>query len=466
MKARTAGLTACAPCIVALLAGASTAGAQNAPATSQVPPLTLVHPEAPTGPPVVITLADALQRAKQNEPQFLAAVTDAAAAHEDTAQARAARLPSFSDSTQYLGNQSSPGLRTGRFVSMDGVNMYREWVQVHQELSPSTLLGTSVRRASAAEAAAQAKLEVAQRGLLVTVTRAYYALISAQRKYATSQEAADQAQRFLTIAQQQERLGQVARADVVKAEISFRQQQQAFNDTLLAMDNAHLALAVLLFPAFNESFSVVDDMQSARTLPPFGDVRTMAEKDNPDLRAANQLLAAADADVRLSKGAFLPSVVVDAVYGIEANEFALHSAPAADPGLGVLPNLGYAVTVNLTVPIWDWGVMRSKVRQSQIRQRQAKSTLSQTQRQIVSNLYSLYNEALTARAAMDGTRRSAELAAESLRLTTLRYQAGESTALEMVDAQNTLVQARNAADDAEARYRVAIAELQTLTGSF
>jgi len=122
--------------------------------------------------------------------------------------------------------------------------------------------------------------------------------------------------------------------------------------------------------------------------------------------------------------------------------------------------------VNLTVPIWDWGATRSKLRQSQVRQRQAQTTLSQTQRQLVSNLYSMYNEALTARAAMDSSRRSAELAAESLRLTTLRYQAGESTALEMVDAQNTLVQARNAADDAEARYRVAIAELQTLTGSF
>jgi outer membrane protein TolC len=450
--------------VIVLLACAATASAQNAPA----PPVTLVHPAGPTSPPIVITLTDALQRAKQNEPQFLAAVADAAVAHEDSVQARAARLPSFSDSTQYIGNQASTpnGLRTGRFVSMDGVNMYREWVQAHQELSPGTLMGTSVRRATAAEAAAQAKLEIAQRGLVVTVTRAYYTFISAQRKYATAQQAADQAQRFLTIAQQQEQLGQVARADVVKAEISFRQQQQAFNDALLAMDNSHLALAVLLFPTFDQNFSVVDDMQSARTLPPFGDVRAMAEKDNPDLRAANQLLAAADAEVRLSKGAFYPSMVVDAFYGIEANEFALHSAPSADPDLGVLPNLGYAVTVNLTVPIWDWGTMRSKLRQSQVRQRQAKVTLSQTQRQLVSSLYSLYNEALTARAAMDSSRRSADLAAESLRLTTLRYQAGESTALEMVDAQNTNVQTRNAADDAESRYQVAIAELQTLTGAF
>jgi outer membrane protein TolC len=51
-------------------------------------------------------------------------------------------------------------------------------------------------------------------------------------------------------------------------------------------------------------------------------------------------------------------------------------------------------------------------------------------------------------------------------LTTLRYQAGEATVLEVVDAQNTLTQAHDAYDDAQARYRVAVAELQTLTGAF
>jgi outer membrane protein TolC len=58
------------------------------------------------------------------------------------------------------------------------------------------------------------------------------------------------------------------------------------------------------------------------------------------------------------------------------------------------------------------------------------------------------------------------MAADSLRLTTLRYQAGESTVLEVVDAQNTLTLARNAFDDGELRYRVALANLQTLTGPF
>jgi len=48
----------------------------------------------------------------------------------------------------------------------------------------------------------------------------------------------------------------------------------------------------------------------------------------------------------------------------------------------------------------------------------------------------------------------------------LRYQAGEATVLEVVDAQTTLAGARNAYDDGLARYRVALANIQTLTGAF
>ena len=132
----------------------------------------------------------------------------------------------------------------------------------------------------------------------------------------------------------------------------------------------------------------------------------------------------------------------------------------------MLPNLGYFVTANLTVPIFDWGILRSKVRQAQLRQQQAQVQLTQTQRQILGNLYLYYNEALVARGAVDNLRHAADLATESLRLINLRYQAGESTALEVVDAQNTLIQTRNAYDDSQARYRNAVATLQTLTGNF
>jgi outer membrane protein len=455
-----------ATALVAAIAVSASARGQDA--RTAPPPLVLVHPDQPSPAPVVLTLQDALQRARDLDAQYQTNVADAAIARGDRAQAKAGLLPSLSATTQYLGNSPTPNNvnPNGRYVSLDGVKMYRAWGVLHQDISPATFAQTPLHKAEAAEAAALARVEVAQRGLVVTVTRNYYGLVAAERKYATAQLAAQQSARFLEIAQQQERLGQVARSDVVKAEISDRQQQQGYRDATLAMDNARLILAVLLSPTLNENFTVVDDLHAAPPLPPFDDVRGMAGRGNPELRAADEALKAAAADVSLARNAFYPTLLVEAVYGIEANEFALHSRIAAQPELGVLPNLGYFVTLNLSVPIWDWGGLRSKVHQSEARRRLAEVTLSQTQRQLLSNLYSMYNEALAARSAVENLQRVAELAAESLRLTNLRYQAGESTALEVVDAQNTLVQSRNAADDAELRYRVALAQLQTVTGNF
>jgi outer membrane protein TolC len=85
------------------------------------------------------------------------------------------------------------------------------------------------------------------------------------------------------------------------------------------------------------------------------------------------------------------------------------------------------------------------------------------QRELLSNLNSFYLEAETAASQIATFRQSLDLSEESLRLTLLRYEAGEATALEVVDAQSTLAQARNASDDGMLRYRLALANLQTLT---
>jgi outer membrane protein TolC len=344
--------------------------------------------------------------------------------------------------------------------------VYRQWAVLHEDLSPNTYLLTGVHRAQAAEAIAKAKAEIARRGLVVTVTKAYYGLVVAQRKYATTEQSVEQSKRFFEIAQDQERAGQAAHSDVIKAEIQSRQQQQVFDEAQLAVENARLDLAVMIFPSLNENFSVVDDLDSAQALPAFSEAESLAGKQNPDLRVADETLRQATLDVSAAKGAFLPSLSIDTDYGIEANSFALKSIWATHPEAGRVPALGYFLTASMSFPVWDWGSLRSKVHQAEIKQDEARSSLSQAQRVLLSNLYSFYNEASVARAAVESSRRTADLAAESLRLINLRYQAGESTALEVVDAQNTLTAARNTYDDTQVRYRVALAALQTLTGNF
>src|SRR5439155_657026 len=147
-----------------------------------------------------------------------------------------------------------------------------------------------------------------------------------------------QAQRFLEITQQQENAGQVAHSDVVKAQVQYEQQRQGLQEAMLGMENTRLNLAVLLFPELNENFTVVDDLDSARTLPPFSEVQTMAGNQNPDIRVAQEALRQATQDVRIAQNALLPSLAIDGNYGIEANAFALHSVVAAAPQYGPLPN--------------------------------------------------------------------------------------------------------------------------------
>jgi outer membrane protein TolC len=158
-----------------------------------------------------------------------------------------------------------------------------------------------------------------------------------------------------------------------------------------------------------------------------------------------------------ARSAYLPSVSFDYWFGIDANQFAIE-----DPKGHRL--LGSVAQAQMTVPLWNWGATQSKLRQAQVRLQQARADLTLTERQLLANVIAFYREAELARQQVDSLRASLDLGTESLRLTTIRYQAGEATVLEVVDAQTTLIQARNAYDDGLVRYRVALATLQTVTG--
>ena len=420
-----------------------------------------------TGAPVTITLQDALERARSNNPQYRSALTDLGLAREDRVQARAALLPNLNYDTSFIYTEGTGplpvacanptlGCPTSRFIANNGVHEYISQGNAHEALSLTNF--ADYRRSSAALAQARAKAEIAARGLVVTVTQSYYGLVVTERKYATAQRAAAEAARFLDISQKLENGGEVAHADVVKARIQAQQQQRDLQETQLGMERSRLDLAVLLFPDFNQNFAIVDDLQTPEPLPNFAEVEAAGKKNNPDLRAALAAFQAAKHEVTAAWGGLLPSLSLDYLYGIDSNQFALKT--------NGVRNLGYSTVASLQIPIFSWGSDRSKLKQAELRRDQAHLELTFAQRELLSHLRQFYSEAETSRQEMESLASSAELAADSMRLTTLRYQAGESTVLEVVDAQNTLTQARNAYDDGQARFRVAVANLQTLTGNF
>lgn len=408
-----------------------------------------------TSAPLTLTLQDALQRAKKNNPEYRAALTEYGSSKEDVVQTRAALLPNVNYNAAFDYTQGGGVLGVGRFIANNGVHEYISQGDVHQAISVGGI--ADYRRSIALEALARARAEIAARGLVVTVTQAYYGFLTAQRKFANEQRAATQAMAFFDTTQKLENGGEVAHSDVIKAQLQTEQVERDLRAAELEMNRTRIELAILVFPDFNENFAAVDGLQTPEPLPSFAEIQTAAANKNPELRAAVANLQAAKQGVASAWNGILPSLSLDYFYGIDANHFAVRTDG--------IHNLGYAATATLQMPVWNWGASRARLKQAGLRREQANVELTFAQRQLLANMRILYSEAQAARSELDSLRRSAELATEGLRLSRLRYQAGEAMVLEVVDAQNTLTQALNGLNDGQVRFRVAMANLQTLTGT-
>jgi len=169
-------------------------------------------------------------------------------------------------------------------------------------------------------------------------------------------------------------------------------------------------------------------------------------------------MSAGDADVLSARAAYLPDLGMNVTYGIDAPQYAVN-------GPDHVRNLGYSASVTLDIPVWDWLSTEHKVKQSEIRRDAARVALTAAQRRLIAHLDEAYSEAEAARDQLASLDASVTTAAESLRLTKLRYAEGEATVLEVVDAQTAFVTAENAREDGRTRYQAARADLQTLTGT-
>jgi outer membrane protein len=448
-----------------VVAGGAVVCARPAAANSlpQAPQPTIAATPA-NSPAPAISLTQAMALAVQNDPAFATARATAGSARLDAAISRSALLPNASANGVYTYTQPSGFVDTGVpyglqrlpiFVANDSIHEYWAQILVNQNISLPNI--ANWRRARALAAQGSADLESARRDLLARVVAAYFGVVDTAEKAAVAQRALNEAQSFVDLTQKLEQGREVARADVVKADLSLQQRQREFADATLAAEKARLDLGVLLFPDPRTPYSLADQNQLPGPLPDEASVQAAAAQNNPDMRSALSALKAAQSEVWAARLAYLPTIGLNYTWGINAPELAVN-AP------GGVRNLGYSASVTINMPLWDWFSTQDKVRQSQLRERAAQASMTNTQRLLVAQLDEYYNEARVAADQVASLRISADTARESLRLTRLRYSAGEALALEVVDAENALAQAESALADGRLRAQVARANLQTLTG--
>jgi len=410
-----------------------------------------------------ISLDEAIRRAEANDPTFATAKAESRALQLERSNARSALLPTATYHNQVIytepnGQTSRIGQTVGEptpvFIANNAIREYASQ-GVFNETAGFQQIG-AIRLADAIAARAEAEAEIARRGLVATVVSLYYGYGAQLAKSLVATRALNEANHFVETTQHRERAREAAHADVIKAQIEQQQRAREFADARLAQDKARLELAVLLFADPMTLFDVEPPATSV-PLPERSVIEAAARQNNPELKSALASLKESEAETYAAKAAFLPELGLNATYGIDAPQFAVNGPEGTR-------NLGYSGSVSLDIPVWDWLTSERKLKESKIRREASEVALTAVQRRLVASLYEFYAEAQTSESQLTSLNETVLSARESLRLTNLRYVNGESTALEVVDAQNTLTSAELAEADGTVRYQLALAQLQTLTG--
>ncbi|HWX41900.1 MAG TPA: TolC family protein, partial [Blastocatellia bacterium] len=120
--------------------------------------------------------------------------------------------------------------------------------------------------------------------------------------------------------------------------------------------------------------------------------------------------------------------------------------------------------INITVPIFDWGISKSREQQARLRGQSVDSQRTVALRGLTQQFYAARTQALTAADRVDALRAGIVDAERNLQTSIARYRAGEAPILEVTDATSTLASERSSLYQALFDYQVARAKLAQAAG--
>jgi len=155
----------------------------------------------------------------------------------------------------------------------------------------------------------------------------------------------------------------------------------------------------------------------------------------PDVRQAEQQLVAANANIGAARAAFFPRITLTAGLGTASNELS---------GLFQGGSWGLTVAPQLLQPIFDAGRNRAGLRSANVSRDIAVAQYEKA----IQSAFREVSDALAGRATLADQLAAQDKVAQAeavrLRLSTLRYEGGVSSFLELLDAQRSLFAARQA----------------------
>jgi outer membrane protein len=260
--------------------------------------------------PAKLSLADAITLAREYNPSYRQALNDRGPAAWGTRNAYASLLPSVTAS----GGLGYAGPGQQRFLTADFSQSVGVWstnynLGLNWLLSGTTLSQPGLKRAQLA--AADADIAGAEANLIATATEEYLTVLQARENATVAQARLDHDQEFLKLARARYDVGRATLIDVRQAEVARGQAEVALLRARTSVEVEKLRLFQIMGVAPPTELATIELTDTFPvTAPPWQleELLTMAEAQNPSLKALRARENAASWAVRAATSSYGPSL--------------------------------------------------------------------------------------------------------------------------------------------------------------
>jgi outer membrane protein len=394
----------------------------------------------------VLTLDEAIKIAESNAFSVKIAQSNVEKTRQRIAEARGLIGPKVDATTTYTRFDRSSSSNGIVFQPNDSTTAS---LQFSMPLDLTGILSRGVRASEVTLRAAEAQVGVEKNNLRERVRQAYYGVLQSEALVKVAEETLKNARERLEVTRKEVEAGSKAKIDVIRIEAQVRQFEadllKAQNSVRLSKQNLNNVLA----RPIETPLEPVD----IQTLPTVNgtpeELVAKAQQQRPDIQAQVFNIVALALIRQAQESGLLPSLKVGANHQQNLGQTGFGGRKESTTG-----------TLTLSIPLFDSGVTRARVKQARQDEKQAEIRLDETKlgvslevRQALSNLSDAW-------ARYEVAQKGLELAAENYRLAKIRYEADEAILLEVVDAQTELTRAQSNAVTARYDYLSAYAALQ------
>jgi outer membrane protein TolC len=409
----------------------------------------------PAPPASALSLSAATAAALQQVSAFQQAQIEQAIAAEDVRQAEAALLPRARDSFTITYNSPAHPLTdpaSPSFLAQNAIHEYQNLLGVTGEWNFGLI--AAIRRSRALQTAARAGTEVARRAFVRGVNETYYSAALATAKRRASEQSLAAAEEFERVTALNQRAGEVPEIDVIRARLLTAARRDELAQARQAEAIANAALGTLLGLGIVQA-PLIEPLPQQVDIHQIDSLTAAGVARRPEFAQLDARVRAAQADISVARASRLPRIVYSVDKGFDTNSLAIDE---------LRQHRGVLAAANVDVPLFDWGVSRSRQRQAELRLRGA-----EVQRQIaIRDLYLQFatarQEAITAAERVENARQAVADAEHNMTTSISRYRAGEAPILEVTDAQTTLAVQRATLQQALHDYQIALGRLREAAG--